>query len=556
MATQIIKMTYQLRRDTAANWESFKHIIPKAGEPCFETDTNILKIGDGVKSYGELKPIGGIDISPDGKSITLDDGTFKLYGFDAAEVGAQPVVGEGGKLQWVVPSTETVDGLKTVVAQLEKDVAQLGKDVTAISTKIGEVPAGKTLMDVIGESQYDDTALASRVSANETIIAGIDKTIDEKVAEGINAFATEVSGDGVFNTFKELVEYVSTHGQEAAELASNITVLQQLVGKTPVSEQITTAIADKVDKEDGKGLSSNDFTDSLMAKLEGIEAGAQTNVIEKISVGGSLLDIINKTVDIPVASVIKAGVVKSSNAVNGINVAKDGTMSVNAISVDKLVVPTGCELVFNGGSASGIVPTPPLHTGGVAIEDVLPVVVKDNVVSLQDNANLGSDNLVVAADGITLDLCGNTVVANGSNGAVQATGGEVTLTGTGSVMGTLGDDNYSMAVWADGGSVVINDGVYTNATDGSARGTDLIYASNGGQVIINGGTFVAANPEWTLNVKDSDYKAGTSKIVVKGGKFYQFDPANNKAEGPNTSFVADGYKSVLEGEYYVVKPIV
>ena len=60
MATQIIKMTYQLRRDTAANWELYKHVIPAAGEPCFELDTNILKIGDGVKSYGELDKIGGI----------------------------------------------------------------------------------------------------------------------------------------------------------------------------------------------------------------------------------------------------------------------------------------------------------------------------------------------------------------------------------------------------------------------------------------------------------------------------------------------------------------
>ena len=548
MATQIIKMTYQLRRDTAANWELFKHIVPAAGEPCFELDTNILKIGDGVKTYGELEGIGGINVSADGSSITLEDGVFKLYGFDAAEVGAQPVVAEDGTLKWVIPSTETVDGLKTVVAQLQKDI-------TAVNTKIGEVPTGKTLIDLIGESKYDDTALAGRVSANETAIAGIGKTIDEKVAEGINAFATEVSGDGVFNTFKELVEYVSTHGQEAASMAANITVLQKLVGNTAVSEQIATAVADKVDKEEGKGLSTNDFTDSLMAKLEGIEVGAQANVIEKISVGGSVLDVINKTVDIPMASAIKAGVVKSGNAVNGIKIAADGTMSVNAISVEKLVVPAGCELVFNGGNAAGTIPTPPFNVGGVAIADILPVTANKDVVSLQESVNLGSENLVVAAEAVKFDLGGNTVIASGSNGAIQATGGEVTLTGEGHVEGTLGDDNYSMAVWANNGTVVIDNGVYTNATDGSARGTDLIYASGTGQVVINGGTFIAANPEWTLNVKDSDYKAGKANIVVKGGKFYQFDPANSKAEGVGTNFVADGYKSVLEGEYYVVKPI-
>ena len=37
----------QLRRDTAANW-STNNPTPSAGEPCFETDTGKLKIGDGT----------------------------------------------------------------------------------------------------------------------------------------------------------------------------------------------------------------------------------------------------------------------------------------------------------------------------------------------------------------------------------------------------------------------------------------------------------------------------------------------------------------------------
>jgi len=38
----------------------------------------------------------------------------------------------------------------------------------------------------------------------------------------------------------------------------------------------------KVDKIDGKGLSSNDFTDDLKQKLEDIGTNAETNVIEHI----------------------------------------------------------------------------------------------------------------------------------------------------------------------------------------------------------------------------------------------------------------------------------
>lgn len=41
---------------------------------------------------------------------------------------------------------------------------------------------------------------------------------------------------------------------------------------------IYTALAGKVDKETGKGLSTNDFTNALLSKLNGIAAGAEVNV--------------------------------------------------------------------------------------------------------------------------------------------------------------------------------------------------------------------------------------------------------------------------------------
>lgn len=41
---------------------------------------------------------------------------------------------------------------------------------------------------------------------------------------------------------------------------------------------VGNALAGKVDKEPGKGLSTNDFTDADESKLDGIEAGAQVNV--------------------------------------------------------------------------------------------------------------------------------------------------------------------------------------------------------------------------------------------------------------------------------------
>lgn len=550
MATQTLKMVIQFRRDTTANWELYKDLVPAAGEPCFDIELGTLKIGDGVKSYGELEPIGGngsVALSADGKSIVLEDGVFKLAGFDAAAVGAQPRKKSDGTIEWVVPSTETVDGLKSTVAGLKSDVSTLQTDV-------------RTIQEIVAPSGA--TPLHSRVETLEDKINGTGAgTVDAKIDAKINEFATRVTDDKTVNTIQELVTYVAKHAPEAADMAADILALQGLVGLTPVKDQIAAAVVGKVDKVEGMGLSSNDFTNSLLGKLEAIEENAQVNVIEKISVGGSIMNIVDKIVDIPVAALDRAGVVKSSTGANKVNISNSGEMSVNKVSIHSVFVPIGDELILDGGGASKNAPVYPTRVGNIGfnnISDAVNHADNGDVVALHEDVNMGAgdnDHLVVNAENVTINLGGKVLTANGSNGAVKVEGGVTTLDGTGTVQSTLGSDKYSMAVWADNGTVVINDGVYKNETDGSTRGTDLIYASGNGCIEINGGIFEAAKPEWTLNVKDADYKAGTANIIVKGGSFKGFDPANNNAEGAGTNFVADGYKSVLEGKYYVVKPI-
>lgn len=57
-----------------------------------------------------------------------------------------------------------------------------------------------------------------------------------------------------------------------------------------------------VAQETGKGLSTNDFTDAYETKLEGIEAGAQVNVLEGVQVNGTDLTIANKKVNIDLSN--------------------------------------------------------------------------------------------------------------------------------------------------------------------------------------------------------------------------------------------------------------
>ena len=141
------------------------------------------------------------------------------------------------------------------------------------------------------------------------------------------------------------------------------------------------------------------------------------------------------------------------------------------------------------------------------------------------------------------------------DGVFKVTAGTLTLDGNGTING-LGKNAYSMAVWAtENGKVIINDGHFTNigaSSDFDSEHFDLIYASGNGQIEINGGEFECETPEWILNIKDKDRE--TASIVVKGGKFHGFNPADCASEGEHTNFVAPGYKVVEEDGVFVVMP--
>ena len=154
---------------------------------------------------------------------------------------------------------------------------------------------------------------------------------------------------------------------------------------------------------------------------------------------------------------------------------------------------------------------------------------------------------------ITVDT---TIVNNGEitvkedtegKSAFTDTNGTLTLDGKGTIDG-LGKNDWSIAVWAkENGKVIINNGYFTNVGAKSVEDSehfDLIYASGNAQVEINGGEFKCETPKWTLNIKDKD--RATASIVVKGGKFHGFNPSDCASEGPNTNFVAPGYKVVEE----------
>ena len=109
-----------------------------------------------------------------------------------------------------------------------------------------------------------------------------------------------------------------------------------------------------------------------------------------------------------------------------------------------------------------------------------------------------------------------------------------------------GSEDY--AVETRGGKIVVNSGHFRGAVS-AAYALEGTITINGGSFQANGSTYGA---QYLLNCHDANYKSGTANIVVKGGTFVGFDPSNNTAEGSNTDFVPEGYKSVKSGSQYTV----
>ena len=172
---------------------------------------------------------------------------------------------------------------------------------------------------------YNDTAIKADIKANAdaiTILNGtsaVEGSVNKKVADAINEFATKISDDQTVNTFKELIDYAASHQNEYSTLSGDVqankTAIATLNGKDNEAGSVAKTVKDavdaaqttlqgnidkKVDKVEGKGLSSNDYTSDEKTKLEGIAAGAQVNVIETIKVNGTALVPTDKAVNISV----------------------------------------------------------------------------------------------------------------------------------------------------------------------------------------------------------------------------------------------------------------
>lgn len=206
---------------------------------------------------------------------------------------------------------------------------------------------------------------------------------------------------------------------------------------------------------------------------------------------------------------------------------------------------------------------------GMSIDEIaITVYATQDTVEYDSNSNTYDENAqysnVITGDAIL----NGTYVAFNNNGAdgtedknaVRIQSGNVVITG-GYYDGASGGNNAAVRADGENTNVTIKGGYFTVGPDANGKGNNVIYATTGAKITIEGGTFYTEydfnGKYYVLNGKDNT----NGSITVKGGKFYKFDPSQASVNG--SSFyvgageitVADGYEVKKIGDWYYVVPV-
>lgn len=163
--------------------------------------------------------------------------------------------------------------------------------------------------------------------------------------------------------------------------------------------------------------------------------------------------------------------------------------------------------------------------------------------------NVDPAKTIVAADGSDVEINANgKTVANTDDiwsdddwSLVSAQGGStVTISGNGTFHAKE-NDCYAADV-CDGSTLVIENGTFIG-------NVHAVYVFEG-TAEIKGGFYsvqqkysdASKADEFVLNCYDANRANGTAEIIVTGGTFVNFNPADCQAEGAHTNFVKKGYK--------------
>ena len=181
----ILNTRIVLRHDLAANWQANNPTL-KRGEVGIEIDTNRMKVGTGEAAWNDLEYMNG--------------------------------------------NPEEISNLITSVENITNTLGT-PEDTTE-----------DTIFGKLNSVENNYLPLAGGTLTGDLILADGGKAASEAVVDKkIDDFAAYITDNEKIDTLKELIDWVENHGAEVAEITGSISDLENLVGTTPVAEQIKVA---------------------------------------------------------------------------------------------------------------------------------------------------------------------------------------------------------------------------------------------------------------------------------------------------------------------------
>ena len=265
---------------------------------------------------------------------------------------------------------------------------------------------------------YVDNAVAGLSGAmhfvgDATVVINNNSSVDPRI-NGYD-FSNALAGDVILYDAKEFVwtggnwrllgdegSYAVKGAIKDIDIAADAEIQQSKIAN------LDTTLNTKVDKVDGKSLTSNDFTDELKEKLEGIAEGAQRNTIEHILVNGTevrpaVVEGISNTVNLEINEFDETSANKLAGIAAGAEVNK----------IEKIIYD-GTEIVPDENRAITISPDP--HTEH---ENKIEQIFLNNVEWVP-NANK-QVRIILDQAALNLNVLEGATVPNGQGGREEVT---------------------------------------------------------------------------------------------------------------------------------------
>jgi hypothetical protein len=377
-------------------------------------------------------------------SIKYDDLKSALQAdFDSVYDASGAAAAVEGKLNEYKTSNNVAVAAKVDSSDYTAKVTEIDGSILAIKASIANVYT-KTEVDGSLALKANVADVYDSSTVDNLLVAKVDSSVyDAKVAEidsSISSINAEIAKKADASTVESALDG-KVDKVEGSSLVDNtlITKLGNMVEIKSVSGDLTFAdgalsldlsryakSADVVAKEEGKGLSTNDFTDVLLAKLNGIAEGAEVNYVKSVGDNLAVDDKGELTVDL-------SALATSQSVAEGLATKLDASAKVNGVS-------------FTNGEAT-------LTAGNIALgAKISPTVEKGAQFD-------ESKTIIEVLTSISNRIDSLDPTVDGEYGVAEVTGGNGIA-----VDGTKTNPQISVKISAEAGNMITADasGVYVS----------------------------------------------------------------------------------------------